>query len=419
MKNLRLKLSLLFSQGLMVIIFFMLTMPLKAQFQWDEVAIMPRGAILLSAETVGDRIYVMGGLLSISLPSDSVYAFNPADNTFVTREHIPEVLGASATAVLNGKIYLFGGVKSSLGQTTPNCYVYDPAIDEWGTLADMSVSRAYAVAETVGEKIYIIGGIGSLGVPMYNIVEEYDPLTNTFVTKNPMPTSRGYMASEVLNNQIYVMGGLLWPENISLDEVEIYDPATNAWTIGVDLPTPRLGLAAGLLGNTIYTVSGFDTNPYYDVPNVEGYTEGSGWLTYDSLPYPVHGLAVAAFGDSLYAFGGLNLDNTFVEDEVYVFHSGSVGLSDNYGVFPLLGQNFPNPFSERTSISLKLAAGARIEMGMYDINGKLVRLLVKAYHPAGSYFYRIEADNLPDGMYFCRLRLNGEFQVSRKMVLLR
>jgi large repetitive protein len=300
MKNLPLLLSSFREAFQVGVILLLAISPIHAQRQWDEVGVMPYKVALLNAETVGDTIYVMGGLVSIPLASDAVYAFNPADNTFTGRQSIPEKLGASASAVLNDKIYLFGGVKSSLGQTTPHCYVYNPAIDQWSSLTDMSVSRAYAVAEVVDGKIYVIGGIGPGGAPLLNLVEEYDPANNTWSIKTPMDTYRGYMSSEVLDNKIFVMGGLRWPENISLDEVEIYDPATDMWSNGDDLPTPRLGLAAGLLENTIYTVAGFDTNPYQDVALVEGFTEGIGWTSYDDLPYPIHGLAVATFKDSLY-----------------------------------------------------------------------------------------------------------------------
>jgi hypothetical protein len=113
----------------------------------------------------------------------------------------------ASSAVLNGKIYVFGGFDgvSDHGQT----YEYDPASDTWNVRATMPTARSRTGAGGVNGRIYVIGGYNS------NLVECYDPGTNLWETMPPMPTERGDIAVEVANRLIYAFGGrLAWNEPV-------------------------------------------------------------------------------------------------------------------------------------------------------------------------------------------------------------
>ena len=87
-----------------------------------------------------------------------------------------------------------------------------------------------------------------------------------------------------------------------------------------------------------------------------------------------------------------------------------------------LGANFPNPFNPVTSIDYALPTTADVELTVFDILGRQVKILVSA-GPAG--FYTATWDGRDqrgriagNGLYFYRLR-SKDFRQTGKMMLLK
>ena len=57
-------------------------------------------------------------------------------------------------------------------------------------------------------------------------------------------------------------------------------------------------------------------------------------------------------------------------------------------------QNFPNPFSQSTTLRYSLPQAMQVRLAVYDILGRQVELLVDAQQDAGVYLARIELDHL-------------------------
>ncbi len=84
---------------------------------------------------------------------------------------------------------------------------------------------------------------------------------------------------------------------------------------------------------------------------------------------------------------------------------------------------FPNPFNPRTTIEFELAAGSRVDLGVYDLAGRRVAQVARGYFEAGSHKVVWNGEGttggpLASGTYYCRLSVQGKNQV-RKMVLVR
>ena len=101
---------------------------------------------------------------------------------------------------------------------------------------------------------------------------------------------------------------------------------------------------------------------------------------------------------------------TAVESPAPVFHDA-------------LGPNRPNPFNPHTEIRFELARGSRVSLRVFDVSGRLVRVLSDFEMAAGS--HRVPWDGTDEsgravasGTYLYRLDAAG-FTRSRKMVLLR
>ena len=73
---------------------------------------------------------------------------------------MPTARKNSDAAVVNGIIYVFGGVQSRLGAAITTTEAYDPKTDTWTTKQDMPTARIGLTAVPVNGKIYAIGGWG-------------------------------------------------------------------------------------------------------------------------------------------------------------------------------------------------------------------------------------------------------------------
>ena len=88
--------------------------------------------------------------------------------------------------------------------------------------------------------------------------------------------------------------------------------------------------------------------------------------------------------------------------------------------------NYPNPFSEATNITFSVPytpSYQRVELVVYDLQGRRVRQLVKQSLPAGHYSLRWDGTlstgtRAASGVYFCHLRL-GDLTVTSTMALVR
>ena len=103
----------------------------------------------------------------------------------------------------------------------------------WKTKASMPTPKYFVSAAVMNGKIYVIGGVNAIG--SVNTVEEYDPVTNVWTSMPSMSTARNPSASSV-GNKIYVIGGGV---GVYLTLVEEYDPVTNIWVTKADMLTER------------------------------------------------------------------------------------------------------------------------------------------------------------------------------------
>ncbi len=83
-----------------------------------------------------------------------------------------------------------------------------------------------------------------------------------------------------------------------------------------------------------------------------------------------------------------------------------------------LSQNYPNPFTERTTIKYCVPDKVRIGLEVIDSYRNKVKTLVKEIKEAGTYKVEFNASELSSGIYFYRFQA-GEFVETKKMVLLK
>jgi len=92
-------------------------------------------------------------------------------------------------------------------------------------------------------------------------------------------------------------------------------------------------------------------------------------------------------------------------------------LNRNYELF----QNYPNPFNSITNVKFKMLNSGFAKIKIYDITGKMVRVLTSKKYEAGEHIVRFDASELPSGVYFYRLLIDEgrEYRETRKLILIK
>ncbi len=94
--------------------------------------------------------------------------------------------------------------------------------------------------------------------------------------------------------------------------------------------------------------------------------------------------------------------------------------SDVFAKTFVLHSVYPNPFNPVTTIHFTVgqSIGKVVELTIYDINGRLVELLVNEELRPGEYQIKWDGVNQPTGIYIARLKL-GKDEYSQKIMLLK
>ena len=84
-----------------------------------------------------------------------------------------------------------------------------------------------------------------------------------------------------------------------------------------------------------------------------------------------------------------------------------------------LYQNFPNPFNPMTKIGYSLKSSGFVALKIHDITGRLASELVNERQEPGVYSSEFNAVNLPSGIYFYSLYIDGKEFATKKMTLIK
>ena len=130
----------------------------------------------------------------------------------------------------------------------------------------------------------------------------------------------------------------------------------------------------------------------------------------------------------IWARGESNLDSvTKLKQHVRTVHSTTESYYASRPLTPsplpaepnhVLGfkQNYPNPFSQTTTLSYSIPRPMQVRLAVYDMLGREVALLVESLQEAGVYTQPFEAGNLPAGVYIAQLKLD-HLRFTKRMVI--
>lgn len=286
--------------------------PDQDQGTWHTAAPTPMKRTEVAAAMVDGKIYVVGGfekpglgnILNFAI-TPAVEVYDPTTDRWTSKAPLPVGLHHVGSGVAGGRLYIIGGYsKSGLSVWNPvaTVYAYDPATDSWAERAPMPTARgALSVMEHEG-MLYAIGGYDRKSNNAQ--VEVYDPARNQWTSVASLPTPRDHLATATAAGKIYAIGGRLdgdYSRNLPI--VEMYDPVTNQWSRVADLPTARSGITAAVVEGKIYVFGGegaagtFNENEAYDPAR-------DTWQRMAPMPAARHGLGSAVVRRHIYVIGG-------------------------------------------------------------------------------------------------------------------
>lgn len=83
-----------------------------------------------------------------------------------------------------------------------------------------------------------------------------------------------------------------------------------------------------------------------------------------------------------------------------------------------LEQNYPNPFNPETTIKYSVPKAGLVKLSVYDLNGKMIKLVTEGYHTIGNYTETVNLNNFSSGVYIYEISAD-DISISGKMVLIK
>jgi N-acetylneuraminic acid mutarotase len=285
-----------------------------------------------------------------------VQLYDIPTNTWRNSSKAPFKVNHPNAAVVNGKLYLLGGLVD--GPLIPGeminwvasaeCHAYDHVAGTWTKLESMppGTERGSANIAVFGDMIYLAGGMTVLQVSYQDAVTTVTAFNTTSGKWQRLPPAaanipegRQHGVGAIVGRQFYVIGGRWFGQMNTRDTV--YKLDLNNMQAGwkgspSHMPIPRGGLSGGVVDGTVYTFGG-EGNPstpeglFHDSAKFDSKTQK--WAKLRDMSVPRHGTQAVGVGKKVYIpGGGLQQDGKPVVTNGVVSFQQPSGYFDAYCV---------------------------------------------------------------------------------------
>ena len=267
------------------------------------------------------------------------------------------------------KIYMYNGTTGFL--STTNLYKTTNSGFNWTYITNLRFDDLIMIDSLIG---YMAQGYGSDSILKTTngglnwFGQEMPIVPNVFINSRVVKDLFAFNKDTIFG----VFGDVQFYNNIYRGKAIIYKTTNGGLNWGYQIP------------DTSYDV--------YKIRFINFYNTLTGWGTAE---YSSRGGLYTETGGDTTIYTGI-LSNNFI-------------FPDNY----ILEQNYPNPFNSITNVKFKLKSGMPdfslnsgfAEIIIYDITGKLIRVLTSKKYEAGEHTVRFDAAGLSSGVYFYRLEI--------------
>jgi N-acetylneuraminic acid mutarotase len=185
---------------------------------------------------IGNKLYFSGGYTDNETPADmtnALWAYDYASDRMIRRADLPILSSEGVTGVINGKLYVLPGAcdgnryplaGSCAEEATRRFYRYDPATNQWTSIRQAPHFHRRGAATVLDGKLYVAGGLNNSLLPVSDL-DVYNPATNTWSTLAHLPLG-GVASGSNLSGQFYVV---VSNEAASGPRMYAYNRSTNQW----------------------------------------------------------------------------------------------------------------------------------------------------------------------------------------------
>jgi hypothetical protein len=135
---------------------------------FTQVATLPAPARYMAVATLGGTIYAFGGESANGAAGDAIQAIDPKAETARVVGHLPRSLSHAAAFALGGRVYIAGGEVG--GAPSDAIWRFDPSSGRVARAGTLPVAVSGAGTATVGSTEYLIGGTGAGERPLSTVV---------------------------------------------------------------------------------------------------------------------------------------------------------------------------------------------------------------------------------------------------------
>ncbi|MEO6000468.1 MAG: malectin domain-containing carbohydrate-binding protein, partial [Chitinophagaceae bacterium] len=255
---------------------------------WTNKANVPVELNHFQAVTLNGLVYVSGaftGQYPHEIPVSQGYIYNSLTDKWYAGAQLPtaRLRGSAGAVVYQSKIYLVGGIVDGHWNGWVKWFdEYDPATNTWRTLPDAPRVRDHFHAAVINGKLYVASGrrssastgeVFNLTVAEVDVYDFTTGLWSTLPAGSNLPIPRAGATTSVLNNELLIIGGES-PQPAAHGETHALNLQTNIWRRLPDLVQGRHGTQVIESNSGLYISSG------------AGNQGGSNLLTSQEVYYP-------------------------------------------------------------------------------------------------------------------------------------
>ena len=295
--------------------------------QWTSKTVLPEPISDYQAVSHKNHVYVIGGQKGCSGSAtcagtvvNTVYQYDTKLDKYTDKAVLPEARYRYASAVVDDKIYIIGGLTADDNGMLKTTLIYDIKANSWSDGPDMATGRSDTCAAVVGSKIYVVAGYAS-GFEALDSVEVLDTAAASpaWATAPSLPAPRGDITCASSGGKAYAIGGFYdpnasdadgWSTTAFFDTMFEFTPGATAWVEKAKMPSSRGDKAAVTMSDGSIIVVGGETHAREEQTQVAAhpveqyYPAHDTWVPKASIPTARFRFGAAQVDDIVYAMGG-------------------------------------------------------------------------------------------------------------------
>jgi N-acetylneuraminic acid mutarotase len=233
---------------------------------WKKLSVTsPKAKFGGYAAAANGKIYIVGGMVvsgTSYITDNTTYEFDPVANTFATKKNIPIKIGFFAGAAVSGKIYVINGSTSpfTTGAGDNLVQIYDPSADAWVSAGTTpSFNNRLSASAVLNGNIYVMGGLNDDGTFSSDVWKGVPSATDiTWAQVSSLPDALMQVSGGAAGGKLVFTGGTNNTPPPNYCTTYVYDETADSWTTSYALPvaTFNAGQMFGT-GNDLYFAGGY------------------------------------------------------------------------------------------------------------------------------------------------------------------